>query len=106
MVWAGGRSCTGSSWVSPAFQVSRDTGQLLSPALLAQALPPIFSSLLNPAELPGFPKCAAAPPRSGREGLAVPVHAGLPGGPHGKGGLWAAPGGCQHGLGLSLATRG
>lgn len=51
MVWAGGRSCTGSSWVSPAFQVSRDTGQLLSSALLAQALSPIFSSLLNPCKI-------------------------------------------------------
>lgn len=51
MVWAEGRSCTGSSWVSPAFQVSRDTGQLLSSAVLAQALSPIFSSLLNPCKI-------------------------------------------------------
>lgn len=102
MVWAGGRSCTGSSWVSPASQVSRDAGQLLSSALLAQTLSPISSSLLNPCQIntpSQTPKCCSTSvPR--QEGFGGASAGRAARGSAWKRGMWAAPGACQHGLGV------
>lgn len=100
MVWAGGRSRTGSSWVSPSSQVSRDTGQLLSSALLAQTLSPIFFSLLNPCQMITLPRVpsAAAAPCPGRRVQRCQRTPGCPGvgtGKEGWGqplGAWAVPG--------------
>lgn len=100
MVWAGGRSCAGSSWVSPALQVSGDTGQLLS-LLSSHTHCHRFSPPCKITTLSSMPQsCSISVP--GRKGSGCPGGMDMEG--RAVGSTWGMPGWAGS-LGLALATR-